>query len=92
MGRSPVVRPTRFETTVVTTAADGSIVIALFDGAEVPVSLAVLECSREAAIALRNNLGSALRSRASARVREGKMESERMRFLVPPRYSAAREM
>jgi anti-sigma-K factor RskA len=58
-------RPTRFETTVVTTAADGSIVIALFDGEEVPVSLAVLQCSREAAIALRNNLGSALRSRVS---------------------------
>jgi anti-sigma-K factor RskA len=65
MGRRQVVRPTRFETTVVTTAADGSIVIALFDGEDVPVSLAVLECSRETAIALRNNLGSALRSSAT---------------------------
>lgn len=61
--------PVRFESSIVT-ATDGSIVIALFDGLEVPVPLALLTCSREAADALRKNLGSALRSSAT-RISEG---------------------
>lgn len=38
----------------------GTFVLALFDGAPVPACVALLECSRESAVALHKELGSAL--------------------------------
>jgi hypothetical protein len=53
------VAPIKFKASIVV-AADGKVIIALFDGAHSPSTVAVLRCSREAAVTLKENLSSAL--------------------------------